>query len=159
METHTRLGKFSNRVHRLTWHKGAIPEDEIWIKLGGDKGGGTFKFNFQICNTPTPNSPRNTCVISIFTAPDTIQLAHTHARLHPPTVQPSLCLAPPPHLHRPSTCLATPSNCGFTRSFHSRIPYFVSVNPVFSSHDGYGKHIMSHSADVPVVPKEYLDTT
>jgi len=60
------LLKIFNRVHHLTWHNGAIPDQEIWIKLGGDKGGGTFKFNFQICNTPTPNSPRNTCVFSIF---------------------------------------------------------------------------------------------
>ena len=73
------LLKIFNRVHRLTWHNGAIPEEEIWIKLGGDKGGGTFKFNFQICNTPTPNSPRNTCVFSIFAAPDTITNLHTAA--------------------------------------------------------------------------------
>ncbi|XP_064402593.1 uncharacterized protein LOC135348339 isoform X1 [Halichondria panicea] len=31
------------RVHRLTWHEGKIPADEIWVKLGGDKGGGSFK--------------------------------------------------------------------------------------------------------------------
>ena len=29
----------------LTWHNGVIPEDEIWIKLGGDKGGGRFLQN------------------------------------------------------------------------------------------------------------------
>lgn len=32
----------------LTWHKGKIPSDEIWLKLGGDKGGGTFKMLFQV---------------------------------------------------------------------------------------------------------------
>ena len=25
----------------LTWHEGCIPEEEIWLKIGGDKGGGS----------------------------------------------------------------------------------------------------------------------
>lgn len=58
-------------VHRVTWHKGAIPEEEVWLKLGGDKGGGTFKACFQHLNVPSPNAPENTCVFSIFEAPDT----------------------------------------------------------------------------------------
>ena len=58
-------------VHRVTWHKGAIPDDEIWVKIGGDMGGNTFKMCFQICNMEAPNSPQNTCVFSIFEAPDT----------------------------------------------------------------------------------------
>ena len=41
---------------RLTWHNGVIPENEVWLKLGGDKGGGTFKTNFQIVNVAAPNS-------------------------------------------------------------------------------------------------------
>eukprot|EP00731_Ephydatia_muelleri_P002046 Em0001g2046a len=28
----------AGRIHRLTWHNGAIPPNEIWIKVGGDKG-------------------------------------------------------------------------------------------------------------------------
>ncbi len=35
----------------LTWHDGAIPSDEIWVKLGGDKGRGSFKLNLQLVNT------------------------------------------------------------------------------------------------------------
>ena len=58
-------------IHRVTWHKGAIPDDEIWVKIGGDMGGNTFKMCFQICNMEAPNSPQNTCVFSIFEAPDT----------------------------------------------------------------------------------------
>ncbi len=58
------------RVHRLTWHEGRIPADEIWIKLCGDKGGGSFKMCFQICNVPHPNSPANTCAFCVFEAPD-----------------------------------------------------------------------------------------
>ena len=56
----------------LHWHGGRIPSDEIWVKVGGDKGGNTFKMCFQIVNTKTPNSPSNTCVFSIFEAPDSV---------------------------------------------------------------------------------------
>ncbi len=52
------------RISRLTWH------EEIWVKIGGDKGGGTFKMSFQVVTTTNPNSPQNTIVFSIFEAPD-----------------------------------------------------------------------------------------
>ena len=61
----------------LTWHDGAIPADELWIKLGGDKGRGTFKFNFQLMNTQHPNSQKNTTLLSIFRAGDSITNLHT----------------------------------------------------------------------------------
>jgi len=32
-----------------TWHEGRIDEEEVWVKIGGDKGGGSFKMNFQLC--------------------------------------------------------------------------------------------------------------
>lgn len=38
---------------RLTTHD-SIPESEIWVKLGGDKGGDSFKMTFQIVNVPCP---------------------------------------------------------------------------------------------------------
>ena len=44
--------------------------DEINIKLGGDHRGGSFKINFQVCNTSRPNSKDNTTVFSIFEAKD-----------------------------------------------------------------------------------------
>ncbi len=46
-----------------------IPDSEIWVKLGGDKGG-SFKMNFQICNVDHPNSPVSTCAFCVFEAPD-----------------------------------------------------------------------------------------
>ena len=46
----------------MTRHNDIIPEDEVWIKLGGDKGGGTFKMCFQPLNVMWPNSPENTLV-------------------------------------------------------------------------------------------------
>lgn len=58
-------------INRITWHEGAIPEDEMWLKLGGDKGGGTFKMCFQLLNVPSPNASDNTCAFTMFEAPDT----------------------------------------------------------------------------------------
>lgn len=62
---------YNYSTNRLTWHEGIIPEDEIWIKLGGDKGGDTMKVSFQVVNVPTPNSVKNTVVFSIFVGLDT----------------------------------------------------------------------------------------
>ena len=56
---------------RLTWHQGIIPEDEIWVQIGGDKGGKSVKISFQICNTLNPNSVQNTCVFTVLEAKDT----------------------------------------------------------------------------------------
>ena len=49
---------------------------KIWLKIGGDKGGGTFKMNFQIVNVSTPNSVHNTCVFCCFTAGDSVSNLH-----------------------------------------------------------------------------------
>lgn len=63
---HTIMGY---RSGQLTWKRG-MPDSELWVKLGGDKGGTSFKMNFQIVNTSAPNSVRNTCVFTAFEAPD-----------------------------------------------------------------------------------------
>eukprot|EP00117_Sycon_ciliatum_P031026 scpid26618/ scgid24343/ E3 ubiquitin-protein ligase NRDP1; RING finger protein 41 len=55
---------------KLTWHDGAIPETEIWVKLGGDHGKTTFKFVMQIANTMHPNSLANTVPICVFAEKD-----------------------------------------------------------------------------------------
>ena len=54
------------------WHDNAIPADEVWIKLGGDKGGRTFKLAVQIANVASVNSVKNTFVITCFEAADTV---------------------------------------------------------------------------------------
>ncbi|KAJ8040364.1 hypothetical protein HOLleu_14629 [Holothuria leucospilota] len=54
-----------NSLNYLKWND-AIPQDEIWRKIGGDKGGGNFKQVFQIGNVEHPNSPHNTIVTTIF---------------------------------------------------------------------------------------------
>ena len=64
-----------HRLNRLTWHD-IIPPDEIWIKIGGDKGGTSFKMNFQIMNVSHPNSIHNTCVFAAFEAPDSLFNLH-----------------------------------------------------------------------------------
>ena len=53
------------------------PEDELWVKLGGDKGRGSFKFNLQLCNTIAPNSMKNTALLSVFKAGDITTNLHT----------------------------------------------------------------------------------
>ena len=68
---------FNIRTHHLTWHNGIIPSNEIWIKVGGDKGGGTFKFCFQLLNVEVPNSSENTSVIAMFEGPDSVTNLHT----------------------------------------------------------------------------------
>ena len=59
-----------NRTNSLTWHKGVIPDDEIWVKFGGDKGGSTFKMAFQIVNVNHPNSLKNTVTCACFSGDD-----------------------------------------------------------------------------------------
>ena len=61
----------------LTWHGGNIPSNELWIKLGGDKGRGSFKFNLQLCNIEHPNSLKNTILVSVFKAGDSTTNLHT----------------------------------------------------------------------------------
>ena len=61
----------------LTWHDGVITEKELWLKLGGDKGHGSFKLNLQLVNTSAPNSMKNTRVLSVFKAGDSTLNLHT----------------------------------------------------------------------------------
>jgi len=42
-----------------------IPENEEWLKIGGDKGGGSFKMSFQLGSTEKPNSVENTCLFCL----------------------------------------------------------------------------------------------
>ena len=64
---------FILRAGKLTWHNGLIPENEIWVKVGGDKGGHSFKQMFQIANVDSPNALKNTVVICAFEAGDSIR--------------------------------------------------------------------------------------
>ena len=50
--------------------RAGIPEKQIWLKLGGDHGGGSFKFVMQIANVPNPNSLSNTVPVCVFEGQD-----------------------------------------------------------------------------------------
>lgn len=63
--------------HGLTWHDGAIPSSELWLKLGGDKGHGSFKLTLQLVNTCHPNSVKETTLLSVFRAGDSTMNLHT----------------------------------------------------------------------------------
>ena len=55
----------------LFWHDGAIKQNEILVKIGGDHGGNSFKLCFQIANVRNPNSLECTIPFCIFEAKDT----------------------------------------------------------------------------------------
>jgi len=62
--------RFTLFHRKLTWHGGNIPEDEIWVKIGGDHGGPSFKMAFQPLNVLHPNSKTNTSVFCLFESKD-----------------------------------------------------------------------------------------
>lgn len=63
-------------MNKLTWHEDLIPPDEVWVKIGGDKGGTSFKMSFQIVNIAKPNSVKNSTVFALFEAPDSVYNLH-----------------------------------------------------------------------------------
>ena len=60
---------YSTSTSKLVSHEG-IPANEIWVKVGGDHGGGSMKSTFQILNVDKPNSVENTVVWNLFLAGD-----------------------------------------------------------------------------------------
>ena len=46
------------------------------MKIGGDKGGSSFKASLQIVNVEKPNSVKNSCVFALFEAPDSSTNLH-----------------------------------------------------------------------------------
>ena len=55
---------------RLNYQQVIISENEVWLTLGGDHGGGSFKFTVQVLNTESSNTKTNIIVIYTFTAED-----------------------------------------------------------------------------------------
>lgn len=54
---------------KLNWDRG-MPNEEIWIKIGGDHGGSSFKLTLQVLNLDAPNSKENTIVVGCCIAKD-----------------------------------------------------------------------------------------
>lgn len=63
------------RLQLLVWD--GIPEEEIWIKIGGDKGGGTTKFYYQVVNVQRANSIFNTTAFCVYEADESVANLHT----------------------------------------------------------------------------------
>ena len=59
------------RAGQLTWHNGKIPEDKLFVKIGGDHGQGSMKMEFQLANVIKPNSSKKTVVFAIYEGKDT----------------------------------------------------------------------------------------
>ena len=55
----------------ILWHDSTIPDDEVWVKLGGDHGRATFKLMLQTANLTRPNSKHNTCLLATAQCKDT----------------------------------------------------------------------------------------
>lgn len=55
---------------KLTWHNQTILDDEIWIKIGGDHGGDSFKLVLEVANIENPNSKENTFLIRMVECKD-----------------------------------------------------------------------------------------
>ena len=57
---------------RLTWSNG-IPKDEVWIKIGGDHGGNSFKLVLQIANVDNPNAKESTFLVRMVECRDSVE--------------------------------------------------------------------------------------
>ena len=62
-----------NLLAQLSRHNDKIQEDEIWVKIGGDHGRGSFKLMLQTAHVENPNSRTNTFLIIIENCKDTPQ--------------------------------------------------------------------------------------
>ena len=60
----------------LTWHDGGIPEDQIWLKIGGDHGKGSMKLCVEVANLLRPNARDNTHLIAKTDVKDTPENLH-----------------------------------------------------------------------------------
>ena len=47
-----------------------MPEYKVWIKIGGDHGGSSFKLCLKVCNMEKPNSTENTFAFCCISAQD-----------------------------------------------------------------------------------------
>ena len=48
---HIAIGHCSFATYIQAWQADFIPANELWISLGGDKGGSTMEMSFQIFNS------------------------------------------------------------------------------------------------------------
>ena len=70
------LDQYDNQ-RKLSWHGGNIPENEIWVKIGGDHGQGSLKITLQILNIEKPNSKFHTSIIAMAHVSDNVHNLQT----------------------------------------------------------------------------------
>lgn len=63
------------RMNMLEW--GNIPREQVWVKIGGDGGGGSTKFFYQVANTAKTNSIKNTIAFCVYAADERTSNLHT----------------------------------------------------------------------------------
>ena len=51
--------QFNDEADTLVW-EGSVQQDELWVNVGGDHGGHSLKFSFQLMNVMHPNSLHST---------------------------------------------------------------------------------------------------
>ena len=57
--------------NKLSRNNKKTSEDEIWVKIGGDHGGDSFKLMLQIANVENSHSRKSTFLITIVNCKDT----------------------------------------------------------------------------------------
>ena len=67
--------------NQLKW-KNDMPKDKIWLKIGGDHGGNTFKISWKILNDDKPNAKENTNVIACLQVKDNHENLRTITKIH-----------------------------------------------------------------------------
>ena len=80
------LSKRNLLTHHVTKGGRSLPKDEIWLKIGGDKGGGSFKMAFQVANQLRPNSADHTIVFACLEADDNIPNMHVALDAYKPVI-------------------------------------------------------------------------
>ena len=58
----------------LLYEQVGIPENEIWLKIGGDHGQGSLKICLEIANLEKPNAREHTHILSMIEAKDTYEV-------------------------------------------------------------------------------------
>jgi len=69
----TNMLEAHKQQNTLTWHNSSIPQNEIWVKFGGDHGKDSLKFTMQIANINKPNSKHNTFVVAMAKVKDSYE--------------------------------------------------------------------------------------
>ena len=66
---------------------GSVPEDEFWVKVGGDHGDHSFKFSFHLVNVMHPNSLHNTIPFFVCASKDSPSNLSTAFQLYTEQIQ------------------------------------------------------------------------